>query len=133
MNEKKTVLVAEDADAMRSVICFGLVRTGFDVTSARDGSEAWQLVSHGSFDLLITDYQMPGMTGGELSERIRNDARLSDLPIILLTAKVYELDTAGMIESLSLNRVMAKPYSPRELRQVAEECLATRLSCGPCA
>ncbi len=124
MNEKKTVLVAEDDDAMRSVICFGLVRAGFDVTPARDGSEAWQLVSNGSFDLLVTDYQMPGMTGGELSQRIRDDARLSGLPIILLTAKVYELDTAGMIESLKLNRVMAKPYSPRELREAAEDCIA---------
>ena len=122
------ILVAEDNAAMAGVIRYNLEKAGFEVTLARCGKTAWQLLESQSFDLVVTDFQMPGITGGELCQRIRQDERLAQLPVILLTAKGLELDLSWYKDELGVSDVMAKPFSPRELTLVVQQHLAVETS-----
>jgi two-component system, OmpR family, alkaline phosphatase synthesis response regulator PhoP len=118
------VLVAEDNVATASVISFNLKSAGFEVIQAASGETAWSLLQQQPFDLLVTDFQLPGVNGGELCQRIRNDPRLAAFPVILLTAKGLEIDTAHYRESLQVSAVLIKPFSPRRLTQLVQETIA---------
>ena len=81
----RTVLVVDDDDDMREYIAQEL-RRYFVVATASDGEEALQRIQVNRPDLVVSDVRMPGMSGFELTKRIRQDNELNDLPIILLTA-----------------------------------------------
>ena len=125
MPEVKHVLVAEDNPAMLGVVRFALEMAGLKVTTAANGQMAWDLLGENDdVDLVVTDFQMPGMTGGQLCENIRKDPRLSQIPVILLTAKGLELDIARFRDELSVSAIVSKPFSPAELTQTVQDCLA---------
>ena len=82
--EKKKILVVDDNELFRESIADTLVRQGYDVTQAPDGAHAVELVPRSHFDLVISDMKMPGMTGIQLLEKIKQiDA---DLPFLIITA-----------------------------------------------
>ncbi len=124
------VLVAEDNPAMLGVVRYSLQEAGLEVTTAKNGMAAWTLLNETDFDLVVTDFNMPGMTGGELCECMRKNARLERVPIILLTARGFELDEAYFTDTLKVNALVPKPFSPRELRQVVQDLLAADVSSG---
>ena len=70
IDQHKRILVAEDDIAMGGVIRFNLQKAGFDVTLVRSGKAAWELLEQADFDLVVSDFQMPEMTGGELEMEI---------------------------------------------------------------
>ena len=109
---------------MAAVIRFNLEKAGFDVTVAKCGTTAWKLLCEREFDLMVSDFQMPGITGGELCERVRQEPRHGEMPIILLTAKELELDGTHYLDELSVSTIMAKPFSPRELTKAVQTYLA---------
>ncbi|MGH7135704.1 MAG: response regulator [Pirellulales bacterium] len=114
------VLVADDDPALRNVIRFSLQGAGFEVIACRDGQDALSQLKEQSIDMLVTDMQMPRMSGVELCEKVRSEDRYRDLPVLLLTAKGLELDIERLRTDLGLAEVMFKPFSPRELtRSVA--------------
>jgi CheY-like chemotaxis protein len=115
------VLVAEDNKVLANVIVFNLKREGFDVFHAPSGDVAWKQLQQEYFDLVITDYQMPNMNGGELTQLIRRQPSLEAIPVILLTAKGLELDNEYCRETLGVNAIMNKPFSPRRLIQFIQE------------
>jgi CheY-like chemotaxis protein len=117
------ILVAEDNVTMAGVIGFSLRHAGFEVTHAPCGQSAWDLARQERFDLIITDFQMPNMTGGQLCERIREVPELAEVPIILLTCKGYELDAVHYQGTLGVSRIMSKPFSPQALARTVQECL----------
>jgi len=110
-----SVLVAEDDRVISDVIRFNLERAGYRVTVARNGTEAWSLLQAMSFDILVTDYQMPGMTGEEVCLALRESFPDLRLPIIFLSARGMELNVSRMKEELGIETLMYKPFSPREL------------------
>jgi CheY-like chemotaxis protein len=120
----KRILVAEDNAAMASVVQFNLERAGFFVTVAHDGLTAWEFLQEESFDLLLTDQQMPGMTGCQLCEHVRAVAALADMPVILLTAKGLELELPRIRDELKITATFLKPFSPKEVVKAVEDCLA---------
>jgi len=130
--EAKHVLVAEDNMATATAIRYNLQQAGFEVTVARCGNSAWELLNERSFDLVVSDYQMPGMTGGELCERMGREPRLTQIPMILLTAKAVEPDSTHPLQVLQglsvvpLRKIMSKPFSPRELVQTARSVMEAR-------
>jgi CheY-like chemotaxis protein len=128
MSNSKRILVAEDNAALALVVRFHLERAGFHVTSARNGREAWNLLQHEDFDLLITDQQMPELSGCEVCHLMRREPRLAHLPVILLTAKGLELEHNWVREELKVQVLLPKPFSPRELVEKAENCLAASAS-----
>lgn len=115
------VLVAEDDAALRNVIRFNLQQDGFEVIATRNGAEGWARLQEQPVDMLVTDMQMPQMTGLELVERLRADGRFTQLPVLLLTAKGLELDLERLRSELGVAEVMPKPFSPKQLaRTIAQ-------------
>ena len=84
--KQKSILVAEDSITMRSLLRNIIESAGYLVKTAVDGLDAFQHMKNENFDLLVTDIEMPGMNGLELTSRIRNDNVLSSTPVILVTA-----------------------------------------------
>lgn len=119
----KHILVVDDNLALNGVIRFNLERAGFKVSVAPNGADAWAKLQQQRFDLVVTDYQMPELTGYELCQRMRQDDRNAEIPVVLLTAKELELDLPRLREDLGILEVFPKPFSPRELVQTITDHL----------
>ena len=122
---KKSVLVAEDNPVLANVLRFNLQRIELNVTVANDGASAWGLAQRQQFDAVITDQEMPGLTGLELCQRIRGLSEYDDVPILMVTAREIELDAENLKRELGIAAVFAKPYSPNKLVRTVEDLLAT--------
>jgi two-component system chemotaxis response regulator CheY len=122
--QKAKILLVEDNDALRGVISFNLLRAGYQVTVVTNGREALETLEKGPFDLVLSDQQMPKMTGIQLCEQIRELPHYEQTPFILLTAKCMELDVAKLRQRLRISAALPKPFSPNELLTCIEECLA---------
>jgi CheY-like chemotaxis protein len=121
--KRKRILVAEDNAALASVIRFNLQRVGCEVTVAHDGYQGWEHAREQAFDLVVTDQQMPRMSGAELCRLLRQTPDHTDTPIIMLTAKGLELELPRLREELGIAAVFLKPFSPREVVKAVEDCL----------
>jgi two-component system response regulator RegX3 len=105
------VLLAEDDESFVDALVIGLAREGFDLTVARDGSEALKLFDEVSPDLVLLDLMLPRLSGIDVCRSIR--AR-STVPIIMVTAKGTEIDTVVGLE-VGADDYVSKPYRLREL------------------
>jgi two-component system alkaline phosphatase synthesis response regulator PhoP len=94
------------------------------VLLACDGQEGWEQVARQKPDIVVTDCQMPRLNGLQLAERIRTTPQTSDLPVIMLSAKGFELSPQELRERFGIRCLMAKPFSPRELFARVEAVLA---------
>lgn len=107
------IVVADDEAHIRHIVSTKLQNAGFEVLPAADGEEALELCLAERPALLITDYQMPVLTGLELVQRLRQDERTRDLPVVLLTARGSDLEPSEADTGIAV--FMSKPFSPREL------------------
>lgn len=82
----RRILVAEDSITSRTLLKTILENAGFIVTTAVDGADAFSQARTGEFDLLVSDVDMPRMSGFELTARVRADKKLSEMPVVLVTA-----------------------------------------------
>jgi two-component system chemotaxis sensor kinase CheA len=96
---KKRVLVAEDTLTTRTLEKNILEAAGFDVTTAVDGEDALIKLYEKTFDIVVSDVQMPRLDGFALTERIKKDQRFKDLPVILVTALQTDADKKRGIEA----------------------------------
>lgn len=119
---EKTILVADDESHILHVVSLKLRNAGFRVLTARDGQEALEMAQHEHPDLLITDYHMPQLSGLELCQRLKQDARTSGIPAIMLTARGYHLEPHDTEQS-GILRMLSKPFSPRHLLLTVTEVL----------
>jgi two-component system chemotaxis response regulator CheY len=124
----KHILIAEDSPGLAKVIAFNLEHAGFDVTVATDGINALEKAKQRRFDLVLTDQQMPRMEGTELSAELRELESYADVPIILLTAKAYELDAEHLKSTLDIVNVIPKPFGPKEIIETVEDALSPAVS-----
>lgn len=122
-NSEKHILVAEDNAALASVVRFNLERAGFQVTVACNGRVAWEAVQEDAFDLVVTDQQMPEMTGCEFCEKLRATDEFRNLPVIMLTAKGMELELPRLRDELGIAATFLKPFSPKEIVKAVEDHL----------
>ncbi len=122
-NSERRILVAEDNAALASVVRFNLERADFQVTVACNGRVAWELVQEEEFDLIVTDQQMPEMTGTEFCARLRSVEHFQKLPIIMLTAKGMELELPRLKAELGIAATFLKPFSPKEIVAAVEDHL----------
>lgn len=123
-SEKAKILVCEDNTALSGVVCFNLVRAGFQVTSVGNGRQALYALEKETFDLVLSDQQMPMMTGIQLCESMRELPAHRRTPFILLTAKCMEINFAKLQQRLGISAALPKPFSPNELVNCIEETLA---------
>jgi DNA-binding response OmpR family regulator len=120
------VLLCDDEIHILRAAEFKLKRAGYDVQIANDGQEAWEAIQVRKPDILITDCQMPRLDGFGLVQRVRQDADTEDLPILMLTAKGYELSHEELAEKWKVIAVIPKPFSPRELLRRVEDVLRSK-------
>ncbi len=97
-NGHKTVLVAEDSITSRMLLKNILETAGYQVSTAVDGAEAWSFLKQDNFDLVVSDVDMPRMTGFDLTARIRGDDNLSEMPVVLVTSLGSQEDRERGIE-----------------------------------
>ncbi|MEW6189422.1 MAG: response regulator transcription factor [Actinomycetota bacterium] len=108
---KEAILVVDDEQNIVELVKLYLTNEGFTVSGATNGEEALKTFKSFQPSLIILDIMLPGMDGWEVCRRIRKE---SDVPIIMLTAKVSEVDKVVGLE-LGADDYLTKPFSPREL------------------
>ena len=113
MNRQR-VLVADDEAHIIHVVEIKLTHGGFDVVTAMDGKEALELAQSVRPCLLITDLQMPLLSGLEVAASLYRSEATRHIPVILLTAKGFEVDEQA-VANTNIKMVMTKPFSPRDL------------------
>jgi two-component system, chemotaxis family, chemotaxis protein CheY len=119
-------LVVDDFSTMRRIVKNLLQELGYnDVTEADDGNTALPLLKAGSFDFLITDWNMPGMPGLELLKAVRGDPKLAKLPVLMLTAEakreqIIEAAQAGV------SGYVIKPFTAVTLKEKIDKILASK-------
>jgi signal transduction histidine kinase/ActR/RegA family two-component response regulator len=114
------VLVAEDNEVNQVLVIKALERLGHTHRLAADGGEAWALLQHEEFDALLTDVQMPGMDGPELTAKVRareHDEGRERLPIVALTAHALPEDEARLLAA-GMDAYLAKPFVTRQIADV---------------
>jgi chemosensory pili system protein ChpA (sensor histidine kinase/response regulator) len=118
-----TVMVVDDSITIRKVTERILVRNGIKVLLAKDGVDATNILQDHKPDLMLLDIEMPRMDGFELATYIRNDERLKDLPIIMITSRTGAKHKEKAME-IGVNQYLGKPYQEEELMQNINSLLA---------
>jgi DNA-binding response OmpR family regulator len=109
-----TILVADDEEDLRELVAYRLSRSGYNVIGAEDGQEAFEMAAERTPDLMILDVMMPKLDGYELTRRLRAEAALRSIPVILLTARSQESDIDRGFE-VGADDYLKKPFNPDEL------------------
>jgi CheY-like chemotaxis protein len=125
----RRIVVADDEAHIRHVVGMKLSNAGYEVVTAEDGEEALEICLAERPDLVITDYQMPVMTGLELAEQLRQRPEMSGAPVLLLTARGFDIDQATL-EAAGIVGVLSKPFSPREVLARAQSLLGEQTTAG---
>ena len=126
MNGKR-VLVVDDEIHIVQVVAIKLRNNGFEILTAENGAQALEIACEQNPDLVITDYQMPLMTGVEFIENLRQHPGSSDIPVIMLTARGFAIDEEKK-DSLNISMCLSKPFSPREVLQSVQDVLKIQVS-----
>ncbi len=118
----KRVLVVDDEIHIVHVVAIKLRNNGYEVLSADNGAEAFDLACNERPDIIVTDYQMPVMSGLELLEKLRQRQETKDIPVIMLTARSFAISKEQQ-EDLRISGCLSKPFSPKELLGNIEDVL----------
>ncbi len=113
------ILVAEDDPALRRLIDMLLTNQGYDVRTVADGADALACVETWAPDALVVDVMMPRVSGLTVCRELRASARYATVPIILLTARVFDDDIQQVLD-LGGIEFMSKPFNPRQLVAVLQ-------------
>jgi two-component system, OmpR family, alkaline phosphatase synthesis response regulator PhoP len=118
----KKVLVVDDEIHIVHVVAIKLRNNGYEVISADNGAEGLKLALQEKPDIIVTDYQMPVMTGLELIEQLRQHEETKDTPVVMLTARSFAVPQEQQDE-LGISGCLSKPFSPKELLGNIEDIL----------
>ncbi len=117
------ILVVDDEAHIVQVLSLKLGNAGYDVMTARDGEEALDIACREQPALIVTDFQMPYMTGLELCKALAENEATASIPVIIITARGYALDREDRALG-NIREVLSKPFSPRAVVQKVDELLA---------
>src|SRR5690606_23867812 len=118
-------LVVDDSITVRRVTQRLLERHGMRVMTAKDGVDALSILQEHIPDVILLDIEMPRMDGYELATQVRADARLADIPIVMITSRVGEKHRARAIE-IGVNDYLGKPYQENQLLDAIEPLVQAR-------
>ncbi|MCK9194631.1 MAG: chemotaxis response regulator CheY [Nevskia sp.] len=117
MDKNMKILIVDDFSTMRRIVKNLLADLGFSNTSeADDGKTAWPMLQTGDFDFVVTDWNMPGMTGIDLLKAIRGDAKLKSLPVLMVTAEAQR-DQIVDAAKAGVNGYIIKPFTAATLKE----------------
>ncbi len=120
-----TILVVEDEPAIQELISCNLELAGHRALRAQSAEQALAIVRAELPDLIVLDWMLPGMSGIELTRRLRADDRTHTVPVIMLTARAEEPDKLAGLET-GADDYLTKPFSPRELNARVKAVLRRR-------
>jgi CheY-like chemotaxis protein len=121
--EMAKILIAEDERDIRDLITFTLGFAGFEVVAAANGEEAVNLARQEFPDLILMDVRMPRMTGYEACAIMKADAKLKDIPVILLSAKGQDSEIQTGLQAGAADYLL-KPFAPDQLTERIQTVLA---------
>ena len=111
------ILVVDDFSTMRRIIKNLLNDLGFmNIVEADDGNTALPVLKKGGIDFLVTDWNMPGMTGIELLKQVRADDKLNSLPVLMVTAEQKREQIVEAAEA-GVNGYIVKPFTAQTLKE----------------
>ncbi|WP_444544499.1 chemotaxis response regulator CheY [Saccharospirillum salsuginis] len=115
------ILVVDDFSTMRRIVKNLLRDLGFSNThEADDGTTAWPMLQSGDFDFVVTDWNMPGMSGIDLLKKIRADERLKTTPVLMVTAEAKR-DQIVAAAQAGVNGYVVKPFTAAALKEKIEK------------
>jgi CheY-like chemotaxis protein len=116
-------MIVDDDEAVRSLLRHTLPTDEYDVAEAANGQEALHQITARAPDLILLDWQMPGMGGSSVLDAVK--AAHPELPVIVITSEVQDHHRA-LAETLGVDVFLTKPFSPLELLATIERLLAER-------
>ena len=119
------MLVVDDSPTMRRIVVQMLKRIGYShVVEAGDGKEALnRLKTEGDFEMLLTDWNMPVMSGLELTQAVRGDAQLAGLPILMVTTRNMKQDIIIAMRA-GVNNYVTKPFDPKTIKEKIDKVIS---------
>lgn len=112
-----SILAVDDSASMRQMVSFTLKSAGFNVVEAVDGQDAWEKASSRSFDLVLTDQNMPRLDGIGLTKKLRDNPKFKATPILILTTESSDqMKQAG--RAAGATGWLVKPFDPNKLIEV---------------
>lgn len=111
---KATIMVVEDDQDIRELLCYNLGKEGYTVVAAESGEQALKLIETANPDIIVLDIMLPGMDGIEVLRNLKQGSRHAHIPVILATAKSEDSDIITGLE-LGADDYIAKPFSPKVL------------------
>jgi len=126
LEQQITVLVVDDSITVRRVTQKLLERYGVRVLTARDGLDAVGVIQDNEPDIILLDIEMPRMDGYQFATHVRNDPKLENVPIIMITSRSGEKHRARAIE-IGVNDYLTKPFQESQLKKAIETLLGREL------
>ncbi|MEY8875865.1 MAG: response regulator [Leptothrix sp. (in: b-proteobacteria)] len=113
----QSILAVDDSASMRQMVSFTLKSAGYNVVEAVDGQDAWEKAGTRSFDLVLTDQNMPRLDGIGLTKKLRETAQFKSTPILILTTESSDqMKQAG--RGAGATGWLVKPFDPAKLIEV---------------
>ena len=107
------ILVVDDSSTMRRIITNVILQLGYkkdDIEEAENGQIAWELLNNSQFDVVLTDWNMPIMSGLDLVKLIRNEDKYASLPIIMITTEGGKAEVVTALKA-GVNNYIVKPFT----------------------
>ena len=115
-----SILAVDDSASMRQMVSFTLKSAGYHVVEAIDGQDAWEKAGSRSFDLVLTDQNMPRLDGIGLTRKLRETPQFKSTPILILTTESSDqMKQAG--RSAGATGWLVKPFDPTKLIEVIKK------------
>ncbi len=127
VDEVKTIMVVDDSITIRKITERILKRYGIEVILAKDGVDATNLLQERLPDLILLDIEMPRMDGFEVASLVRNDERLKNIPIIMITSRTGSKHKEKAMD-IGVNQYLGKPFQEDELMKNINKILKTSFS-----
>lgn len=120
---ERPILIVDDEDHILRVLRLKLSNAGYDVHTAVDGEDAFDVAQRIVPALVITDFQMPYMTGLDLVRAMGGTPELRDIPVIMLTARGYALDETEL-DGTRVAALLSKPFSPKSVLEHVQRLMS---------
>lgn len=117
LNKNMRILVVDDFSTMRRIVKNILKQLEFtNVVDADDGTTAWEVLNKDTIDFVVSDWNMPKMTGLELLKRIRNTEEFADIPFLMVTAEGQQENIIEAVQA-GVSNYIVKPFTPETFEQ----------------
>ena len=118
------ILIVDNSPTMRRILANTAVKAGYsDIKEAEDGKDALAKLLAGDFDLLMTDWNIPLMSGLKLTEAVRAEEKLKKIPILMITTRNIKEDIVNAIKS-GVNGYIIKPFDAKTLNEKIVEVMS---------